>query len=166
MELNRRLAPEAYLGVMEVNRDKDRIAVGGKGTTIEYAVKMRYLPQDRMLDVLLRSGGVTPEMIRDVAKKMAGFHAAAATNAVISDFGDLDIIMTNTQENFSQTIKYIGKTVSQKSYRHIKDYTNQFIDANAPLFAKRVQDGRIRDCHGDLHAAHVCFSEGIQIYDC
>ncbi|GAI03116.1 unnamed protein product, partial [marine sediment metagenome] len=35
-----------------------------------------------------------------------------------------------------------------------------------PLFRKRVADGRIRDCHGDLHAAHICFTNGICIYDC
>jgi hypothetical protein len=34
------------------------------------------------------------------------------------------------------------------------------------LFDKRVKEGRIRDCHGDLHAAHICFSDGICIYDC
>jgi aminoglycoside phosphotransferase family enzyme len=34
------------------------------------------------------------------------------------------------------------------------------------LFGRRVADGRIRDCHGDLHAAHICFNKGICIYDC
>lgn len=166
VELNRRLAPEAYIGVMEVNQDKDRIAVDGRGNTIEYAVKMRYLPQDRMLDVLLRNNAVTPEMIRGVAAKMAAFHKEAATNAIISDFGDLDVIITNAEENFTQTIKYIGKTIPQKTYRKIKDYTNNFIDTYASLFLKRKDDGRIRDCHGDLHAQHVCFTDDIQIYDC
>ena len=37
---------------------------------------------------------------------------------------------------------------------------------NEGLFNERVVKGRIRDCHGDLHAAHICFTDGICIYDC
>ncbi|MEA3253948.1 MAG: AAA family ATPase, partial [Chloroflexota bacterium] len=48
----------------------------------------------------------------------------------------------------------------------IKSYSNDFIDGNAGLFARRVKEGRIKDCHGDLHAAHICFTSDICIYDC
>ncbi|MFC1949537.1 hypothetical protein ACFLW0_05135 [Chloroflexota bacterium] len=166
VELNRRLCPDAYLGVLSINQDKGNFTVDGKGEAIEYAVKMLRLPSEAMLNVLLAKNRVTAEMITGVARKMAEFHREAATSAVISGFGDLDVIMTNTEENFNQTIKYIGNTISQKSYRQIKDYTNTFIDDNTLLFLNRVDDGSIRDCHGDLHAAHVCFADSIYIYDC
>jgi hypothetical protein len=29
-----------------------------------------------------------------------------------------------------------------------------------------MTDGRIKDCHGDMHAAHICFIDGVCIYDC
>ena len=74
--------------------------------------------------------------------------------------------LQNTVENFTQTEKYIGITISRKTYQRIKAYTEGFIKANTPLFHKRVIEGRIRDCHGDLHAAHICFFNGICIYDC
>ncbi|MFC1991899.1 hypothetical protein ACFLVC_04180 [Chloroflexota bacterium] len=166
VELNRRLCPDAYLGMVSINQNKTDIKIEGKGGVIEYAVKMRYLPREAMLDVLLTGNKVSPEMITAVAEKMAGFHREAETSARIIIFGELDAIITNAEENFSQTVQYIGNTISQKSYRHIKDYTNAFIEANAYIFRKRVADGRIRDCHGDLHAAHICFSDGISIYDC
>jgi aminoglycoside phosphotransferase family enzyme len=78
----------------------------------------------------------------------------------------LDTITQNTEENFTQTEKYIGITLSQKKYQRIKIYTEDFIKKNTSLFNKRIQEGRIRDCHGDLHAAHICFTNGICIYDC
>ncbi len=53
-----------------------------------------------------------------------------------------------------------------EQYRAIKKYTEAFIRDNLALFQRRVQSGRIRDCHGDLHSAHVCFSDGLCIYDC
>jgi len=78
----------------------------------------------------------------------------------------LDVIRQNTDENFAQTEKYIGTSITAEEYQHIKNYTNNFIDSNASLFDKRVREGKIRDCHGDLHAAHVCFTDDICIYDC
>ena len=166
VELNRRLCPDTYLGVVSITQGKGGFSMEGRGEAIEYAVKMRYLPQERMMNVLLTNNRVSPEMITGIAKKMAEFHRKAATNATISTFGDLSAIITNTEENFNQTVKYIGNTISQKSYKHIKDYTNSFIESNAPLFRQRMADGRIRDCHGDLHAAHICFTNDICIYDC
>lgn len=166
VELNRRLCPDAYLGVVSINREKGGFSIGGKGDVIEYAVKMLHLPQEAMLNVLLAKNQVSADMINGVAQKMAEFHRKAATNATISDFGEVDAIITNTEENFNQTVKYITKTISQKSYRYIKDHTNSFIDDNPHLFRKRIADGKIKDCHGDLHAAHICFANDIYIYDC
>jgi aminoglycoside phosphotransferase family enzyme/predicted kinase len=166
VELNRRLCPETYLGVVPITRDKGAIRIGGRGEAIEYAVKMRRLPQAKMMNVLLANDGVTAEMITRVARKLAAFHRKAETNAEISVFGEIKAITANTDENFAQTEKYVGKTISEDSYQHIKDYTDSFIHQNTPLFKKRVREGRIRDCHGDLHAAHICFTNGICIYDC
>jgi len=166
VELNRRLCPEAYLGVVPISRDKGNISIEGQGEVIEYAVKMRRLPQQAMMDILLANNQVSPQMVTSVAQKLVEFHQQAETNANISAFGELDAIIKNTEENFTQTEKYIGNTISQEKYQRIKDYTDSFIEKNTPLFHKRITDGRIRDCHGDLHAAHICFTNGICIYDC
>jgi len=166
VELNRRLCSEAYLGVVTISQEGGRILMGGRGEVIEYAVKMRRLPQEAMMNVLLAKNQISPEMVASVAQKLAEFHNKAETNATINAFGELDIITQNTEENFTQTEKYIGNTISQEQYQHIKVYTDNFIKKNTSLFHKRVEDGRIRDCHGDLHAAHICFSDGICIYDC
>jgi hypothetical protein len=166
LELNRRLCPDVYLGVVPITRDRDNIAIGGRGEVIEYAVKMRRLPQEAMMDVLLGSNKVSAEMVARVAKKLADFHHRAETSADINSFGSLDTITQNAEENFTQTEKYIGNTISSDIHQRIKDYTDSFIRHNASLFHQRVTQGRIRDCHGDLHAAHVCFANDIYIYDC
>ncbi|MFC2003014.1 PHP domain-containing protein [Chloroflexota bacterium] len=61
----------------------------------------------------------------------------------ISAFGGLDTIKQNTEENFTQTEKYIGNTISQEKYAHIKNYTETFIERNTPLFHKRIADGNL-----------------------
>jgi len=166
VELNRRLCPDVYLGVVSITQDKDNIFIEGQGEAIEYAVKMRRLPQGAMMDVLLTNNQVSSQMVTNVAQKVADFHHNAETNANISSFGNLDTITQNNEENFSQTEKYIDKVIPKGTYLNIKNYTQAFIRENTPLFLKRVAEGRIRDCHGDLHAAHICFSNGICIYDC
>jgi len=166
VELNQRLCPDAYLGVVPITQSKGDIFVESQGKIIEYAVKMRRLPQEAMMDVLLANNQVSVEMMTRVAQKLVGFHQKAETNAIISAFGNLDTIRQNAEENFTQTERYIDNTISPKKYQHIKDYTNNFINKNAPLFHKRIVAGRIKDCHGDLHAAHICFTNGICIYDC
>jgi len=166
VRLNRRLCPEAYLGVVPVSKKGDDIYIGDSGEIIEYAVKMRRLPQKAMMSVLLVNNKVSLEMLGRVAQKLVAFHNEAETNAIISTFGELSTIIQNNDENFTQTEKYIGNTISPEQYQHIKAYTENFIQQNATLLGKRVADGRIRDCHGDLHAAHICFTDSICIYDC
>lgn len=166
LELNRRLCPGAYLAVVPIVEEEGELRIEGRGKAIEYAVKMKQLPQDRMMDVLLPKGQVTREMVARVAEKLVNFHQKAETNQKIAAFGKLDIIRHNCDENFAQTEKYIGPSITAEEYQHIRNYTNNFIDSNTSLFDKRVKEGKIRDCHGDLHAAHVCFTDDICIYDC
>jgi aminoglycoside phosphotransferase family enzyme len=166
VDLNRRLCPEAYLGVVAITESRGQIAWDGEGRPIEYAVKMRRLPREAMMDVLLIDDRVTPQMITGVAQRLERFHREAETNPTISAFGSIETITKNTSENFEQTAPYIGRTISQEEYEHIRKYTEDFIERNAPLFRQRMDDGRIRDCHGDLHTAHICFTDNICIYDC
>jgi aminoglycoside phosphotransferase family enzyme len=166
LKLNRRLCPDAYLAVVPVVGEAGRFCIGGQGKATEYAVKMRQLPRERMMDVLLVQGEVTREMVARVARKLVDFHQKTETSREIGAFGKLDVIRRNCDENFSQTMKYIGATISAEEHQYVRRYTDDFIDSNATLFGRRVAEGRIRDCHGDLHAAHICFADDICVYDC
>jgi len=163
--LNRRLCPSIYLGVEAVTLQGKAYALGGPGETAEYAVKMRRLPAKGMMDVLLRRHSLTPSMVERVAARLAEFHAAAETNERIAQIG-AQSIETNVRENFDQTAPYIDRSIDQETYYIIKAFSDSFLRDRASLLAARVRDGRMRDCHGDLHTAHVCFTDGLCIYDC
>jgi len=166
IELNRRLCSDVYLGVVPITLEKGEIVLDGKGEPIEYAVKMRKLPQNRMLDVMLAKERVSPTMMGKVADKVADFHNRAETSPDIGKFGSLETVKYNTEENFNQTEKYIGPAVTPGQYAGVVAYTHNFVENNAELFNKRVSEGKIRDCHGDLHTQHICFTDDICIYDC
>jgi len=166
VELNRRLSPDVYLGVVTINSDEGKVSIEGTGDTIEYAVKMRRLPHERMMDVLVVQDKISLDMLDRLADKLADFHNKAETNESIGAFGDVAMIRSNTDENFNQTGNYVGRTISQEKYDAIKTHTNRFLEEEESLFRQRINDGRIRHCHGDLHAEHICFTNGIAIYDC
>ena len=166
VELNRRLCPDIYLGVLTLTEDNGSFKIGGRGEVVEYAVNMRLLPRRLMMDVLLPQNKVTPDMIRQVADILVEFHRHAATGCEINSIGGIDSVIKNTTENFEQTSNHVGTTVPREMYQRIRDFNEGFIKGNASLFRERVDKGRIRDCHGDLHAAHICFGDKICIYDC
>ena len=166
LELNSRLCPDAYLEVVPVTRTSGGFCLAGPGEVIDYAVKMKRLPPDRMLDYFLVNGSVTVEMIQQVACRIAGFHQQADTNKEISSFGSQEAVSFNAIENFEQIKQYTGTIVEPGTVRVVRYFTESFLKQNSGLLQKRQQSGYIRDCHGDLHSAHICFNEGLCIYDC
>jgi aminoglycoside phosphotransferase family enzyme len=167
VELNRRLCKDTYLDVVPIFLEKGRAVIGDKGKTIEYAVKMRRLPQDKMMDALLLKNKVTAEMVGQVADILVAFHKKAAANQEITREGGIEAVIKNTSENFEQTEKYFGIIIAPETYDHIKSYNENFIKNNRLLFLKRMAEGKVRDCHGDLHANHICFiGHDVCIYDC
>ena len=167
LRLNRRLAPQIYLDVAEIREDGDgRMRLGGEGGIVEFAVKMRKIPEDRMLKKLLAEGRVRPADMKGVAEKLASFHAEAETGGEIDRIGGMEALRKNHEENFSQTEPYIGRTIPERRHRFLRSYVRRFLEKNQALLEKRVADGRIRDCHGDLHLEHICLAEDIIIFDC
>jgi uncharacterized protein len=166
LELNRRLSPDVYLEVVPIIENDGHLRLGGSGNVIEYAVKMKQLPADRTMDILLSRDQITIPMIEQVAGIMADFHKKAATGPEINAFGEIKAIRFNIDENFAQTEKYIGTIITGQQFEELKTYNTMFIDSNVPLFQKRIAEGRIKDCHGDLHAAHICFGDRVHIFDC
>ncbi|HUH65189.1 MAG TPA: AAA family ATPase [Syntrophales bacterium] len=176
LRLNRRLAPSVYLDVVEIAEDeKGNIVLGGGSRIIDYAVLMLRLPEDRMLQALIQEGKTGPGVMDIVAKKLADFHAHAATGEGIDEIGGVDTVRRNHDENFEETEKYLNITIPDHQYTFIKYYAFDFMQRNHDLFVKRVADHRIRDCHGDLHLEHICImdpgrrglsSDDVIVFDC
>jgi hypothetical protein len=75
------------------------------------------------------------------------------------------MIERNWKENFEQTEEFIGETISPESYRLIQERIDEFMKDNRELFAKRLGENRIRECHGDIHSGNIFISDKIYIFD-
>ena len=166
VRLNSRLAPDVYLSTVEIRKFKDKHTFCNRGKTVEYAVKMRQLPQNRWLSTLLEGGKVESNLIHGIAKLLAQFHANAETNQQITRIGGWEGLCKCIEENFVQTERFIGETINLHTYDTIRVFTEIFKEINQGLFKNREMEGRIRDGHGDLHAAQICIENNISIIDC
>ncbi len=166
VRLNRRLCPDVYIGVMQIRDSEQGISFQGNGDIIDYAVKMRRLPEDRMLDILLGKNAVDESDIRRIAATIAAFHDTAERSAEIDRYGDISVIRQNWDENFRQVAGFVGITLDRRDLDLISDWVNGFIAGNTRLFSERVAQGRIRDCDGDIHAENICLEDKVCIFDC
>jgi aminoglycoside phosphotransferase family enzyme len=164
LELNRRLCEGMYLEVVPINRS-NVIKIKGEGKPIEYAVKMKRMPQEKMMNKLLEENKVDNKLIDEIAKVIVEFHSKAETNMRINKFGSLAIIETNWKENFDQTKEFIGKTISTEDFKLINGKIEHFTKRNVPLFEKRMAEGCVRDCHGDIHSGNIFVTDRIYIFD-
>jgi uncharacterized protein len=171
VRVNSRLAPHVYLGVAPVLEFSDgQIRFGPTyppdevpmpdstldgAYVVDYAVVMVRLPDEAMLEFRVSHGTADPSLLAEIAQFVAAFHAATQTDEHIASFGRLEVIRGNWEENFAQMKPYIGRTLDASTYDRISGYICRFLDERAPLFASRVHDNRIRDCHGDLRLQHM-----------
>ncbi len=166
VRLNRRLAPNLYLGVVSITEENHQVSLEGKGRIVEYAVKMKQIPEDLLLNRLLEKKEVTPEMIEAVSRTLVRFYLTAETSERIKTFARPERVKQDTDENFEQTEKYIDVTLPREVYEEVKEKTDQFYRIQGKVFHRRIQEDRIRDCHGDLRLEHIFWGEELSIFDC
>lgn len=165
--LNRRLARDLYVDVLPISLVNGKYTLKGEGEEpVEYAVKMKRIPDECLMKSLFVAGKITPEHLNDIAKVLSDFHATAMTGPEIAGYGEPEKFKINTDENFQQVQNHCGLTISKQQFQDIQAYTDGFYKSHGDLFFKRIKKDRIRDCHGDLHMEHVCLMPGLPIIDC
>jgi uncharacterized protein len=167
VRLNRRLSRGIYMDVLPIHFDGSRYRLrGGEGEIVDYAVRMRRIPEDQLMKRVFERGALSEGHLQTIARVLARFHKNARRSPEIDAFGKADRFKINTDENFAQVEKYIDLTIPKSQFQALKTWTMDFYEKNGPLFEERIRSGRIRDCHGDLHMEHICLTEDLSIFDC
>ncbi|HLF70589.1 MAG TPA: AAA family ATPase [Dehalococcoidia bacterium] len=171
MRLNLRGCPGGvYLGVVAVTRRGDGYELGGAGEVVDYAVHMKRLPRDGMMDAMLERGEVDLDKVGRVAARMAAMHEAAARGPEITKAGGVNTFAANWQDLLADMRAAGGSTLSRRRLERLASYVRAYFERERPLLERRERDGWVRDCHGDLRSDAVCFDPslpgGICIYDC
>lgn len=173
IRLNQTGAASVYLGVVPITQNKEKAALAGDGEPVEYAVKMRQFPQSALLSDQFEQGLLDEEKVRSLATTIANFHKATQTSDHVRTFGTVSAIRRAIDENYEQTTGFTGESVTvltpqtQAQFDQTKAYTDSFFETEQALFQKRLDNDKIRACHGDLHLGNICEWEGkILLFDC
>ncbi len=164
--LNRRLTHNVYLDVVAITLKDGRYSLEGAGRPVEYAVKMRQLPEECSMKSLLRKGKIDKKALENLSRILEKFYGQAHTGEQIDTFGAWETVWANCEENFRQAEVFVGKMLDEQMFQIIRSATLSFLHRRKELFQHRIETKKIRDCHGDLRTGHIYFSDGIQIIDC
>jgi uncharacterized protein len=164
VRLNRRLAPDIYLGVVQVCEKGGKITLAKDGPAMDYAVRMKRLDQKDMMDKLLGTGKIDETHVRKLAAIIAEFHGRVEAmqgyntpEMIGKHIGDLANFRNVIEEACGMGTEVDG----------ILDRSAKFIKKNDAFIRQRMKNGRVKDCHGDLHSGNI-FVPGrdIVIIDC
>ncbi len=169
IRLNRRFCQDTYLDVIPIRVMGERLVLNGEeGDIVEYAVRMKRLPKERMLDVLLERNepALADEMDR-LGTYLAKIHQKAPpVSEIAPSLRDWDSIQSNWQENFRQTEPFADQTIPAPGLRISQKTLKKLLAVDRNLFEQRERNGFVREVHGDLHTEHICLTHPVKIYDC
>jgi aminoglycoside phosphotransferase family enzyme/predicted kinase len=162
LELNRRLAPEVYEGIYSICDESGRV--------VEYALVMKRMPADRSIEHLAGRGKNLKSCLSRLAHKLADFHrncANSASTPAIAAEGRPERIKEKWEENFADIQRFVPDVVREDTVTVAKNSAFQYLAGRRPLFYRRIEQGEIKDGHGDLLAADIfCLDSGPEVLDC
>ena len=165
IELNRRLAADVYLEIVPLCVSVGgALKLGGDGEPVDWLVKMRRLPRERMLDWQLEHRNPAPAELRPAALLLAEFYRKAQS---------LEIEPQTYLHNLQDAIDDNNSALSLPRFglpidvvRRVTDRQLEFLDKQSELVRERVSDRRIIEGHGDLRPEHICLVRPPVIVDC
>jgi aminoglycoside phosphotransferase family enzyme len=165
VRLNRRLTADTYLGVIDLTVDASgNLQLGGRGKVVDWLVKMKRLPKDRMLDYCLKHRNVNDCQAVEAAEMLAKFYQKSPPVTFDSN---------QYQSRLVQEIITIEKDLLLPEYKLPSELIKQavarqlmFLNNHADLIERRVHDNRIIETHGDLRPEHICLTIPPVFMDC
>jgi hypothetical protein len=158
VRLNRRLAPDVYLGVADVVLE---------GEPVDHMVVMRRMPEGRRLARLARRRVGLDGCLHQVAGTLAEFHAGADRSPDISAAGSGEAQWAAWQANFAETAPFVGTVLDESTEEEIRRLAERWTSGRHAVLDRRIEEGRVCDGHGDLQAEDIfCLDDGVRILDC
>jgi hypothetical protein len=143
VEINKRLAPEIYLGVEKVEND--------------WVVVMRQFDEDGLLDRMAERGQLTPEMMAALGNRIAQYHDGLAP--IRDGFGRPDDYRHSVAADIRQ-MREQAERLDVAASEALAEKMPAALEPYIDLVARRVEAGAIRRCHGDMHLRNIVLIDG------
>jgi len=167
LRLNRRFAPDLYLGVVAIRGSRTHPRLAGNGEAIEYAVKMREFSQHSLLSSYASEQRLETAHIDAMADVISGFHCIAAQAGTNTAYGSCDTVLKWNRENFEHIEAVLPGDVFPDGYEALKKWCLSIVGPLQTLINDRKANGFVRECHGDLHLGNMALiDERVTPFDC
>ncbi|MGB5708898.1 MAG: AAA family ATPase [Arenicellales bacterium] len=167
IRLNRRLAPDLYVGVVKITGPLESPELEGPGEVLDYAVKMSRFPADRELSHMIKTRLPPPEAFYQLATDLAVFHDSVAIADQQSSFANPDVLASVEMDNFKVINKFIHEPGLLARLQSLEAWTKTSLINLEKNFHHRKLAGRVRECHGDLHLGNLVYlNDQIIPFDC
>lgn len=161
LRLNARLAPGVYLGVITIGGTADAPRVDGAGDPLEYAVKMREFPQEALFSRMIGGGSLAGRHIDALAARVASFHGSIDVAPSNGRFGIPAGIGRLALENVNGAQPPGVEASEAASLDAIRRWTEREYSARSDGMERRLREGFIRECHGDLHMGNIALVDDV-----
>lgn len=165
VRLNRRLAPDVYIGTVPLIADASgNLHLGGEGEPVDWLVRMHRLPAARMLDRAIEAGSVQEGDLHAVARRLADFYGGAVAVAMPPDEyrGRLAAAILQNRE----TLEDPEFALPAATIATVYEALGKMLVREGKIFEKRLHGGCVVEGHGDLRPEHVCLGPKPAVIDC
>lgn len=167
LRLNRRLAAGLYLEVTAIGTEAGELRIGAQEDVVEYAVRMRQFDRSEELSALLDRAAVAPEELADLGTRLADFHAHAGVAAPESGWGSFAQLEELLLGNLASLRATDAARKATAELERLDGWLRGALREARGTIERRRADGRVRECHGDLHARNVVRWQGRLLpFDC
>ncbi len=153
--LGRRWAGDVVQAVVPIVRTPAGFALGGAGEPVDYALRMAQLPDAQWLHRMLADEQPTPILLGQLARFVAGQHAAAALEERAAGSGHPQRVQELLDELLDQSRKHVGPCVSEPVLEMIARPLGRCLEDLRRLMLRRLKRGRIVEGHGALQPEHI-----------
>ena len=160
VRLNRRLAPEVYLGVIHITGSPTNPHIDGHGVPFEVAVKMKQFSSDQEIHDILADKERSKVFISQMADKIAQFHAQIDKAREHSLYGNPDMVWKPVKECFDEMPCHLLTQPTQEYLTEIEKWLRTEWQNLSDIILSRKHAGFVRECHGDLHLGNISMFEG------
>jgi len=165
VRLNKRLAPDVYLNAIPITLSKEgELSIDGGGAVVEWLVKMRRLPDERMLDQAIKDRTASSEDVQRLFSLLFSFFERAEPFEV-----DEKRYLATFRDEHAQSKAILldaNVGIASEAVRRLVDDVQDILEDPPGWLLEPINNHRIIEGHGDLRPEHICLINPPVIIDC
>lgn len=162
--LNRRLAPDVYIGVVPLTVGDQGLSIGGDGAVVDWLVVMRRLDEQWSLESMIESGRLTRSDLQRLVSTLTRFYRRARPVLLSPGSYLADWARNLALNRHILLAPRLG--LPSGIVRRVDRVLTRFLVERRGILMARVRRRRIVDGHGDLRPEHIWLDHDVRIIDC